>query len=54
MVNHGATRGDRSHASFSWGMTADAENQVDIDKTSVIASNTNARHRSLLCTVDVF
>ncbi len=28
----------------SWGTTAEAENQVDIDKTSAIASSASARH----------
>jgi hypothetical protein len=44
MVSQAEALEDRFHNSRNCGMTAEAENQVDIDNIKVSASNINARH----------
>src|SRR3712207_9288866 len=45
MVSQAAALSDKSHSTRSWGITAEAESQVVIDKTSVKASSASAYHR---------
>ena len=45
MVNYAAALPESSHCARSCGITAVAENHVDMDRTSRSASNVSARHR---------
>ena len=49
MVSYAAAVSERLHSPRSWGTTAEAKNQIDIDKTSVIASSARARHLPAAC-----